>query len=75
MLAGFIAYFVAGAIILNKKYEKTGADMIPQRVFWFALPGLVKVTLCLPFCLFFIMHWCIINTKFHVYKLINNVST
>ena len=50
----FIAYFVAGAIILNKKYEKTGVDMIPQRVFWFALPGLVKVKCYSPFCSFFI---------------------
>ena len=49
MLVAFITYFVAGVIILNKKYEKTGADMIPQRVFWFALPGLVKVRFCLPF--------------------------
>jgi hypothetical protein len=39
---GVIAYFVTGAIVLNRKYGKTGPEMIPNKNFWVALPFLVK---------------------------------
>lgn len=42
-VVGVGTYFIAGAIILKFKYKKTGYDIIPQRQFWFGLPGLIKV--------------------------------
>ncbi|XP_011403558.1 PREDICTED: uncharacterized protein LOC105312531 [Amphimedon queenslandica] len=42
MLIGFITYFVVGAVVLNRKFEKEGKEMIPQKELWFSLPFLVK---------------------------------
>lgn len=42
-VVGIGIYFIAGALILKFKYNKTGYDIIPQRQFWFSLPGLIKV--------------------------------
>lgn len=44
LIAGFAAYFVVGAVIMKVKFNKTGVEMIPQKNFWFALPGLIKVS-------------------------------
>jgi len=38
-----IVYFVAGMIINRVKFEKTGADVIPNKELWLSLPFLVKV--------------------------------
>ena len=43
LLAAIVTYFVAGAIVLKFKYERTGTDIIPQKNYWFELPILVKV--------------------------------
>ncbi|XP_011403557.1 PREDICTED: uncharacterized protein LOC105312530 [Amphimedon queenslandica] len=42
MLIGFVTYFVVGAVVLNRKFEKQGKEMIPQKDLWFSLPFLVK---------------------------------
>ena len=38
-----MTYFLVGVLVLKFKYQKKSYDLIPQRSFWFALPGLVKV--------------------------------
>jgi len=43
LITGVAAYFIAGAIIMHVKFHKSGLEMVPQKNFWFALPGLVKV--------------------------------
>lgn len=35
-------YFIAGALIMKFKFQKTGLEIIPHREFWFLLPFLVK---------------------------------
>ncbi|XP_019851288.1 PREDICTED: uncharacterized protein LOC105312529 [Amphimedon queenslandica] len=42
MVTGFVTYFVVGAVVLNRKFEKEGKEMIPQKDLWFSLPFLVK---------------------------------
>ena len=37
------AYFVIGAVVLKFRSQKSGSDLIVNKIFWFALPGLVKV--------------------------------
>ena len=38
-----VAYFVIGGIILHVKFDKRGAEVVPQKSFWFDLPLLVRV--------------------------------
>jgi len=42
-LFAFVAYFIAGMVIMKMKYEKTGSDIIPNEQFWMSLPFLIKV--------------------------------
>ncbi len=35
------AYFVIGALVQKYKFQQTGSMLIPNRAFWFALPGLI----------------------------------
>ena len=51
-IACFVTYFIVGAIILKFKFERSGTDIIPQKVFWFSLPGLIKVKKVYPLPLF-----------------------
>ncbi len=43
LLAGIAAYFVIGGVVMKFRYQKNGSDLIINKVFWFALPGLIKV--------------------------------
>ena len=43
VLAGVAAYFVIGAVIMKVHYKKNGTDLVINKLFWFALPGLIKV--------------------------------
>ena len=40
---GVVTYFVVGAIVMKVHYQKNGSDLIIHKLFWFALPGLIKV--------------------------------
>jgi hypothetical protein len=43
LMAGIAAYFIVGGLIMKFRYEKAGTDLIIHKLFWFALPGLIKV--------------------------------
>jgi len=42
LVVGFVVYVVAGVIIKKVKFDATGSDLMPNKDFWTALPGLVK---------------------------------
>ena len=46
-MVGLVTYFIAGAVIMRVRFDATGADLIPNRSFWAALPGLIWVILLL----------------------------
>ena len=39
---GVVPYLVLGMVFMRVRRQASGADMIPNREFWGALPGLVK---------------------------------
>ena len=43
LLVGITTYFIVGGIIMKIGYERNGTDIIPNKIFWFAIPGLIKV--------------------------------
>ena len=42
-IAGIIGYIVIGAIIMKVHFNKNGLDIVPQKMFWFVVPGLIMV--------------------------------
>ena len=42
-MAAIGLYFIIGAIVMKFKFQKTGADIVPQKEFWISFPGLLKV--------------------------------
>lgn len=45
--AGIAGYLVVGIVFMKIHFNKDGAEIIPQKNFWFAFPGLIKVILVL----------------------------
>ena len=43
VLVGVASYFIIGAVVMKVKFQATGSDIIPNKMFWIALPGLIKV--------------------------------
>ena len=42
-MAAFVTYFIVGAIVSKFKMNKSGLDIIPNKLFWKDLPFLLKV--------------------------------
>lgn len=43
LLVGIVVYFIMGGVVMKVKYNAAGIDLIPNRVFWKSIPGLIKV--------------------------------
>ena len=43
-IAALAMYFIIGAILMKFKFQKTGADIVPQKDFWISFPLLLKVS-------------------------------
>lgn len=44
LVASVLVYFITGIAIMKFKYQATGSDIIPNKLFWMSLPYLVKVS-------------------------------
>jgi hypothetical protein len=41
-----VVYFAGGVVVQKFYFRREGLEIIPNSVFWLALPGLVKVLSC-----------------------------
>lgn len=72
LIIGTTGYFIIGGIIRKVHFKKSGAEIIPNKTFWFALPGAIKV---IGIIFLFFIEFCGLICTSHAGRIYHNFQS